>query len=71
MTMPRGDKKTSKTSGITNNIIPSFKAGNQGLQQNKEINPIKKFKQKVLTFLDPVHQMISAKQKNIDWFHLS
>ena len=32
MTMPRGDKKTSKTSGITNNIIPSFKARNQGLQ---------------------------------------
>lgn len=36
MTMPRGDKKTSKTSGITNDIIPSFKAGNQGLQKNKE-----------------------------------
>lgn len=36
MTMPKGDKKTSKTSGITNDIIPSFKAGNQGLQQNKE-----------------------------------
>ena len=37
MTMPRGDKKkTSKTSGITNDIIPSFKARNQGLQHNKE-----------------------------------
>ena len=47
------------------------KPGIKGYNKTKKINPIKKFKQKVLTFLDPAHQMMSAKQKNIDWFHLS